>query len=66
MTQVVNRGNDHIDKLLKIFKKQVEKSGILSDLRKKEHYDKPSLAKRRKSAQARKRAEKQRKKDLGL
>jgi len=40
------------------FKKQCEKAGILSELRKREHYEKPSVKKKRKSISARKRAQK--------
>lgn len=38
------------------FKKQVEKAGVLSEIRKREHYEKPSEVKKRKRAQARKRS----------
>lgn len=37
------------------FKKSCEKSGILSELKKREHYEKPSIAKKKKSIAARKR-----------
>ena len=37
------------------FKKQCEKSGILSEIRKREHYEKPSLRRKRKQIAARKR-----------
>ena len=40
---------------LRRFKKQCEKAGILTELRKREHYEKPSLRRKRKSVQARKR-----------
>lgn len=36
------------------FKKQCEKAGIMADLRKHECYEKPSVRKKKKSAQARK------------
>ena len=54
---VVARGNEDIESLIRRFKKKVNKSGILKDLRKKEYYDKPSMAKRKKAAEARKRLE---------
>ncbi len=38
------------------FKKQCEKAGVLSDLRKHEHYEKPSVKRKKKAAAARKRA----------
>ena len=34
---------------LKRFKKQCEKAGILSEIRKREHYEKPSVRKKKKS-----------------
>lgn len=44
------------------FKKSCEKSGILSELKKREHFEKPSIAAKKKSIAARKRmAKKQRK-----
>lgn len=36
------------------FKKQCEKAGIMADLRRHECYEKPSVRKKKKSAQARK------------
>ena len=50
--------NESIDSLWKRFKKKVDNNSILSDLRKKEYYVKPSVAKKLKSAQAQKRARK--------
>ena len=41
---------------VKRFKKQCEKLGILSDIRKREHYEKPSIKKKKKEIAARKRA----------
>ncbi|HIC91558.1 MAG TPA: 30S ribosomal protein S21 [Syntrophaceae bacterium] len=41
---------------LKRFKKQCEKAGILSEIRKREHYEKPSVKRKRKALAARKRA----------
>jgi small subunit ribosomal protein S21 len=53
------RDNESIERLLKAFKKQVEKSGILADLKKHQHYEKPSIRRKKKSIAARKRALKQ-------
>jgi small subunit ribosomal protein S21 len=58
MTTVVNYGNDSIDKMYRIFRKAVEKSGIFAELRKKEFYEKPSISKRKKHLSALKRMEK--------
>jgi small subunit ribosomal protein S21 len=46
------------------FKKQCEKAGILSEIRKREHYEKPSVKIKRKRMAARKRALKKQKKLL--
>lgn len=40
---------------LKRFRKQVERAGIISECRKREAYEKPSVRRKRKEAQARKR-----------
>ncbi|RLA99591.1 MAG: 30S ribosomal protein S21 [Deltaproteobacteria bacterium] len=40
---------------LKRFKKQVEKAGVLSEIRKREFYEKPSVKKKKKELAARKR-----------
>ena len=51
---------------LRRFKKQCEKAGILSEVRKREHYEKPSVKAKRKKMAARKRALKKQKKLLGV
>ena len=56
MTFVVAREGEHIDKLLRRFKKKVETAGILKDARRREHYEKPSIKRKRKSIAAKKRA----------
>ncbi|MFL2931537.1 MAG: 30S ribosomal protein S21 [bacterium] len=45
---------DSIDKALKQFKKQCEKSGILTEIKKREYYEKPSVRRKRKIIAARK------------
>jgi small subunit ribosomal protein S21 len=47
--------NDNFDYALRKFKKQCEKSGILSELKKRQHYEKPSIKRKKKEAAARKR-----------
>ena len=47
---------------LKKFKKQCEKAGILSEVRKREHYEKPSIKRKKKAIAARKRALKKQRK----
>ena len=48
--------NESFENALKRFKKQCEKTGILSEIRKREHFEKPSLKKKRKALAAKKRA----------
>lgn len=48
-------GSLPVEVALKKFKRQVEKAGVVSDLRKREYYEKPSVKRRKKSIQARKR-----------
>ena len=45
MPGVKVREGEPIERALKIFKKQVEKAGIMSELRKRQHYEKPSVKK---------------------
>lgn len=40
---------------LKRFKRSCQKDGVLSELRKREHYEKPSVKRKKKSEAARKR-----------
>jgi small subunit ribosomal protein S21 len=47
--------NETLDAALRRFKRSCQKSGVLADVRKHEHYDKPSVKKKKKSEAARKR-----------
>lgn len=62
MAFVKAKPNENIDSLLKRFKRAVEKSGVLSDYKKNEFYEKPSVKRKKKQAAARKRALKREKK----
>ncbi len=55
MPGVVVGANESIDSALKRFKKQVEKGGILSEVRRREYYEKPSEKKKKRIFAARKR-----------
>jgi len=46
--------NENFDSALKRFKKQCARTGILSEVRKREHYEKPSVRRKKKSEAARK------------
>jgi len=56
MPDVKIKENESFENALKRFKKQCEKTGILSEIRKREHFEKPSLKKKRKALAAKKRA----------
>jgi small subunit ribosomal protein S21 len=56
MAEVRIKENESFENALKRFKKQCEKAGILSEVRKREHYEKPSVKKKRKALAAKKRA----------
>jgi small subunit ribosomal protein S21 len=47
--------NESLDNALRRFKKQIRMSGVLSEYRKREHYEKPSVRRKKKSEAARKR-----------
>ena len=59
MPGVKVRDGDSIERALKIFKKQVEKAGVIADVRKKEFYEKPSIRLKKKKLAANKRRLKQ-------
>jgi small subunit ribosomal protein S21 len=50
------RDKESFEQAFRRFKKSCEKSGILSEVKKREHYEKPSIQKKKKSIAARKRA----------
>jgi len=54
MPGVILRDGETFEQAVRRFKKQCEKAGILADVRKHEHYEKPSIRRKKKSAQARK------------
>ncbi len=54
MTTVIIREDESFESALKRFKKQVEKAGVLSEMRRREHYEKPSVRRKKKALAARK------------
>lgn len=58
MPKVKSYDNEPFEKTLRRFKKAVDKSDILKDLREKEFHEKPSAVRKRKMAAAVKRAQK--------
>jgi small subunit ribosomal protein S21 len=55
-TEIKLKDGERIDNALRRFRKVVEKSGVMQELRKREAFEKPSIKKKRKQAAARKRA----------
>ena len=55
MAEIRVKENETLDSALRRFKRQFVKSGFLSELRKREHYEKPSVKRKKKSEAARKR-----------
>jgi small subunit ribosomal protein S21 len=55
MTLVVLNETDRLEWAIKHFRRQVQRSGVLRDVKKKRYYVKPSTAKRIKAAAAQRR-----------
>ena len=55
LSEVYVGKNETLDSALRRFKRSCQKAGVLADVRKHEHYDKPSVKKKKKSEAARKR-----------
>ncbi|MCS7280321.1 MAG: 30S ribosomal protein S21 [Desulfobacterota bacterium] len=56
MPAVIVKEGESLESALKRFKKQCEKTGILSEIKKREHYEKPSVRRKKKILAAKKRA----------
>ena len=54
MSEVRVKDNETLDSALRRWKKSCARSGVLAEVRKREHYEKPSV-KRKKKSEARKR-----------
>jgi small subunit ribosomal protein S21 len=55
MSEIKVGENETLESALRRFKKKCARSGVLSEARKREHYEKPSVKKKLKSEAARKR-----------
>ena len=53
-TEVKVKENESLDSALKRFKRQCALSGVMAEVRKREHYDKPSVKRKKKAEAARK------------
>ncbi len=56
MPAIIIRDGESFESALKRFKKQCERTGILSEIKKREHYEKPSVKRKKKILAAKKRA----------
>jgi len=54
VSEVIVGKNETLDSALRRFKRSCQKSGVLSECRKREHYEKPSVRRKKKSEAARK------------
>ena len=55
MAEVRIKENETLDNALRRFKRSCAKSGVLTELKKRQHYEKPSVKRKKKSEAARKR-----------
>ena len=55
MSEIRVKDNESLDNALRRFKRQCAKSGVMAEIRKREHYEKPSVRRKKKSEAARKR-----------
>lgn len=54
MSEIKVRKNESLDSALRRFKRQCQRSGVLSEARKRKHYEKPSVKRKKKAEAARK------------
>ncbi len=55
LAEIHIKDNETLDSALRRFKRQCARSGVLAEVRKREHYEKPSVKRKKKSEAARKR-----------
>lgn len=55
MSEIKVRENESVDSALRRFKRQTSRDGVIKEVRKREHYEKPSVKRKKKSEAARKR-----------
>ena len=56
MADVKARDNENLDSLLKRFNRKVQQEAILSEIRRREYYEKPSVKRKRKEAAKRRKS----------
>ena len=55
MAEIRIKDNESLDSALRRFKRQTSRDGVIQEVRKREHYEKPSVKRKKKSEAARKR-----------
>ncbi len=65
MPSVKLKENEPFDVALRRFKRSCEKAGILSEVRRREYYEKPTAVRKRKAAAAVKRWQKKQSREIG-
>ncbi|MCU7939600.1 MAG: 30S ribosomal protein S21 [gamma proteobacterium symbiont of Bathyaustriella thionipta] len=65
MPSVKIKENEPFDVALRRFKRSCEKAGVLSEVRRREHYEKPTAVRKRKAAAAVKRWQKKQSREIG-
>ena len=55
MSEVHVNKNESLESALKRFKRQCARAGVIQEVRKREHYEKPSVKRKKKAEAARKR-----------
>ena len=55
MSGIRVRKNESLDSALRRFKRNISKDGVLAEIKKRKHYEKPSVKRKKKSEAARKR-----------
>lgn len=58
MAEIRVKDHESLDSAIKRFKRQCVKAGVLAEIKKREHYEKPSVKRKKKSEAARKRRSK--------
>ena len=56
MVNVVAQDNESFESLIKRFNKRVQQDGILAESRRREHFEKPSVKRKRKAAAKRRKS----------
>ncbi len=55
LSEIKVRENETFESALRRFNKKIKQNGVLSEVRRREHYEKPSVKRKKKIAAARKR-----------